>query len=185
MSIQARSAQVSGQVLDGAPVAEQLSELGVSIRPARLTDVAGIHALLKQFSNRQLLLPRSRSDLYQRVREFLVVETHGSIIACGALQVFTAQLGEVRSLAVAPPYSNRGLGRQLVRRLEREARALGLSRLMALTYRVGFFHQLGFKTVSMKELPEKVWGVCINCPKFRNCDEIAVLKNLHSTKLPL
>ncbi len=149
-----------------------------AIRPARLADVVGIHALLKHFSDRGVLLPRSQSDLYNNLREFLVVEAEGEIIACAALQIFTHQLGEVRSLAVAPRYGKLGLGQQLVRRIEREALALGLSRLMALTYVVGFFHKLGFRTVEMKELPEKVWGACINCHKFRNCDEIAVRKNI-------
>jgi len=150
----------------------------LAIRRAQPADVAGIHALLKRFSDREVLLPRSRGDLSANLREFLVVEEGGSIIACGALQIFTGELGEVRSLAVAPQHGNRGLGRQLVRRIEREALDTGLSRLMALTYAVGFFHRLGFCTVEMRELPEKVWGVCINCPKFRRCDETAVLKHL-------
>ena len=148
------------------------------IRRAQLADIAGIHALLKPFSDGEVLLPRSESDLYNSVREFLVIENHGEVIACSALQIFTRQLGEVRSLAVAPRYGGLGLGRQLVCRIERDAVEMGLSRLMALTYETGFFHKLGFRTVEMNELPEKVWGVCINCPKFRNCDEIAVLKNL-------
>lgn len=148
------------------------------IRRAQLADVAGIHALLTHFSELEVLLPRSQSDLYHNLREFLVVEAEGEIIACGALQIFTRQLGEVRSLAVSPQHGKRGLGRQLVRRIEREALDIGLSRLMALTYQVRFFHQLGFETVEMRELPEKVWGVCINCPKFNRCDEVAVLKHL-------
>lgn len=149
-----------------------------AIRRAQLADVAGIHELLKHFSDREVLLPRSRGDLYACLREFIVVEDRGNIIACCALQIFTGELGEVRSLAVAPQYGKRGLGRQLVRRIEREALDIGLSRLMALTYAVEFFHRLGFCTVEMRELPEKVWGVCINCPKFRRCDETAVLKHL-------
>ncbi len=102
-----------------------------------------------------------------------------AIIACGALQIFTRELGEVRSLAVAPGCRQRGLGASLVRRIEAEARQLGLRRLMALTYVVDFFGHLGFAVVPMKTLPEKVWGACINCHKFRHCDEIAVLKYLH------
>ncbi|MGI9310671.1 MAG: N-acetyltransferase [bacterium] len=149
-----------------------------AIRAARLDDVGGIHALLKHFSDRGVLLPRAQSDLYSNLREFIVIAADGEIIACAALQIFTASLGEVRSLAVAPRYERRGLGQRMVRQVEREAQAIGLHRLMALTYAVDFFHKLGFRTVDMRELPEKVWGACINCHKFRNCDEIAVLKNL-------
>ena len=148
------------------------------IRRAQLADVAAIHALLTHFSEHGVLLPRSQGDLYNNLREFLVIEARGKVIACSALQIFTRQLGEIRSLAVSPDYARLGLGQQLVGRIEREAREIGLSRLMALTYVTDFFHKLGFRTVEMEELPEKVWGVCINCPKFRNCDEIAVLKNI-------
>lgn len=148
------------------------------IRHAQLGDVTGIHGLLKQFSDRGVLLPRSEGDLFNHLREFMVVETRGRVIACSALQIFTRQLGEVRSLAVSPQYGGLGLGRRLVGRIEREALEIGLSRLMALTYETDFFHKLGFRTVDMKALPEKVWGACINCHKFRNCDEIAVLKDL-------
>jgi len=106
------------------------------------------------------------------------VGERGGVSACGAVQVVAGELGEVRGRAGGPEYGNRGLGRQLVRGIEREASDIGLSRLMALTCEVGFFHRLGFCTVELRELPEKVWGVCINCPKFRRCDETAVLKHL-------
>jgi len=154
------------------------TETETPIRRARLDDVDGIHDLLKHFSDREALLPRSKSDLYASLREFSVVEERGVIIACGALQIFTGELGEVRSLAVAPARGRAGLGRRMVHRIEQDARGIGLRRLMALTYAVGFFHKLGFRTVAMRELPEKVWGVCINCPKFLHCDETAVLKQL-------
>ncbi|MGR3984592.1 MAG: N-acetyltransferase [Gammaproteobacteria bacterium] len=159
-----------------APASAELAADG--IRPARLADIAGLHALLAHFSSRGVLLPRSEADLTRNLREFSVLELNGAIIACAALQIFTRDLGEVRSLAVAPQHARRGLGRRLVMRLEREAAGFGLGRLIALTYEAGFFHHLGFRTVAMQTLPEKLWGVCINCPKFRNCDEIAVLKTL-------
>jgi amino-acid N-acetyltransferase len=69
----------------------------------------------------------------------------------------------------------KGMGRLLVARIIDETRALGLKRLMALTYVPEFFHRLGFKTVNKDMLPEKVWGICIKCYKYNNCDEIAVL----------
>ena len=84
----------------------------------------------------------------------------------------------MRSLAVADEFKNRGLGRMLVKRLMAEAQTIGLRRLMALTYAPEFFHKLGFKTVSKDTLPEKVWGICVKCYKFNNCDETAVLAEL-------
>lgn len=154
------------------------SASAAQIRRARLDDVDGIHALLQGFSDREVLLPRSRSDLYASLREFRVAEAGGEVIACAALQIFTADLGEVRSLAVASSRAGGGIGRRLVSCIEDDARALGLRRIMALTTTAEFFHKLDYRTVAMRELPEKVWGVCINCPKFLRCDETAVLKHL-------
>ena len=151
---------------------------GDIIRPAGLDDVDGIYQLLNKFTGSGILLPRSRNNLYNNLREFVVVELAGEIIGCAALQIFTRQLGEVRSLAVAEEYAGGGLGKKLVQQIELSAKQIGLTKLMALTYEVKFFNQLGFRVVDMAELPEKVWGVCINCPKFRHCDEIAMLKNI-------
>ena len=148
------------------------------IRPARLEDVNGIFQLLQFYSNRGILLPRPESDIYHSLRDFYVVKAHGQVIACAALLIYTKELGEVRSLAVDPQYQNRGLGYKLVNQLEEDARGIGLTKLMALTYEVDFFEKLGFMVVEMNQLPEKVWGACINCPKFQRCDEIAVLKYL-------
>ncbi len=146
------------------------------IRRARLQDVPELYALLKHYSDKGILLPRPQSDIYSSLRDFYVAEYDSKIVACAALLIYTQELGEIRSLAVAPAYMKSGLGHQMVRRLEQDARRIGLVKLMALTYVVSFFEQLGFKVVEMRELPEKVWGACINCHKFQNCDEIAVLK---------
>jgi amino-acid N-acetyltransferase len=159
-------------------MSEVHADTGYAVRRARLEDVPGIYRLLEHYSELGELLPRPRDDLYHNLREFLVVEHEGEIVACGALQIFTRELGEVRSLAVSTRHLKHGLGARMVARIEEEARSIGLTRLMALTYVVDFFLRQGFRVVEMQQLPEKVWGVCINCHKFQNCDEIAVLKHI-------
>ncbi len=81
-------------------------------------------------------------------------------------------------LAVDEEFGRSGLGTGLVALLIDEARDRGLGRLMALTYVPEFFHKLDFRTVPKAILPEKVWGICVRCYKFYNCDEIAVLRYL-------
>ena len=148
------------------------------IRPAAIGDVPTIHHLLEIYAAKGNLLPRTFSELYRHLRDFFVIEIGGRVVACAALEIFTEDLGEVRSLVVDEAHERRGLGRQLVERVTDEARRIGLKRLMALTYVPTFFHKLGFQTVSMDTLPEKVWGVCVKCYKYNNCDETAVLKEL-------
>lgn len=148
------------------------------VRPAAIHDVPEIHHYLELYAAQGNLLPRTMSELYQRLRDFFVIEIAGRVAGCGALEIFTEDLGEVRSLVVDDAYKGRGFGRLLVERLLDEARLIGLRRIMALTYVPEFFHKLGFRTVSKDTLPEKVWGICVKCYKYNSCDEIAVLKEL-------
>lgn len=148
------------------------------VRPATIPDVPYLYDLLDVYAQRGNLLPRAMSELYRHLRDFFVVETDARPVACGALEIFTDDLGEIRSLVVAGGYNSLGLGKLLVSRIVEEAHVLGLRRLMALTYVPGFFHKLDFVTVPKNTLPEKVWGVCVKCYKFNHCDETAVLLNL-------
>jgi len=148
------------------------------IRQAAISDVPTIHHLLEIYAAKGNLLPRTFSELYRHLRDFFVIEIAGKVVACAALEIFTEDLGEIRSLVVDETHERRGLGRLLVERITDEARNIGLKRLMALTYVPSFFHRLDFQTVAMDTLPEKVWGVCVKCYKYNNCDETAVLKEL-------
>lgn len=154
------------------------SRTALHIRPAAIGDVPYVHHLLEIYSAQGNLLPRTMNELYRHLRDFFVIEADGKVAACGALEIFTDDLGEVRSLVVDDAFKGRGLGKALVERLAAEARAIGLKRLMALTYVPEFFHKLGFRTVPKETLPEKVWSVCVKCYKFNRCDEIAVLLEL-------
>lgn len=148
------------------------------VRPAAIGDVPTIHHLLEIYAAKGNLLPRTFSELYRHLRDFFVIEIDGRVVACAALEIFTEDLGEVRSLVVDEAHERRGLGRLLVERVLDEARTIGLRRVMALTYVPPFFHKLGFRTVGKETLPEKVWGVCVKCYKYNNCDETAVLNEL-------
>ena len=151
------------------------------VRPAAIGDVPYIHYLVENYAAQGNLLPRPMSELYRHLRDFFVVEVDAKLAGCGALEIFTEDLGEIRSLVVDDQFKRHGFGRVLVERLLDEARRIGLRRIMALTYVPEFFHKLGFKTVPKETLPEKVWGICVKCYKFNNCDEIAVLHELRDS----
>ena len=59
-----------------------------------------------------------------------------------------------------------------------DARELGLTRVFALTYQPEFFKSMGFDFIEREMLPHKIWGDCLDCPKFPNCDEIAMIRDL-------
>ena len=87
-------------------------------------------------------------------------------------------LGEVRSLAIAKPWRGNGFGNILVDECCKDARRIGIDRVFALTYQVRFFERNGFGVVSKDLLPQRVWIVCANCPRFPDCDEVAVMRHL-------
>lgn len=149
-----------------------------TVRPATESDVQGIQVLLNHYAAMGDLLPRTKTDIIKQLGHFRVIERAGEVIACGSLENFTPELAEVRSLMVSESIKGSGLGRKIVEQLIQMAEDRGVKRLMALTYVPNFFHKLGFKTVDKNIFPEKVWGICVNCYKFENCDEIAVLKEL-------
>lgn len=148
------------------------------VREAHIADVPGIHSLLTQYSDQELLLPRPESEIISLIPQFFVIEVDQKIIACVSIEIFSAELAEVRSLAVDPTFKGHQFGERLLQRVEGYARQLGLTKMMALTYVEGFFHKFGYETVEMTSLPEKVWRVCVKCPHFHHCDEIPVLKQL-------
>ncbi|OGF04345.1 MAG: argininosuccinate lyase [Candidatus Eisenbacteria bacterium RBG_16_71_46] len=150
----------------------------IRVRPARITDVPGIAALMAEYVIQGVLLPRPVSELYQCVREFHVAECRGEVVACAALRLLWEDLGEVRSLAVRPDHHGRGLGVALVRQVIADARALSLPRVIALTREVPFFERCGFGVLSRDALPRKVWTDCVRCPRRHACDEVAVVLDL-------
>jgi amino-acid N-acetyltransferase len=157
--------------------------LNIKVRRATVTDTAEIYDLLQRYVKLGRLLPRTTDEIIEQLGSFLVSEQDSSLTGCASLEIFTPELGEVRSLAVDPNFARLGHGRVLVEQLEVEARRLGLQRLMALTYVPRFFEKLGFKITAMDTLPEKVFGVCVTCPKFNHCDEIAMVKSLDPYEL--
>jgi amino-acid N-acetyltransferase len=154
------------------------SPAAATVRPATVSDAERIHALIESYSRLGKLLPRSKAEILRRIRDFFVIDRRGEVLGCGALEVFSRELGEIRSLVIDERHRGEGLGRLLAEHLIAEARRLGLTRMMALTYVPEFFHNLGFETVPKSALPEKVWGVCIKCYKYEQCDEIAVHRHI-------
>ncbi len=148
------------------------------LRKAKLKDADKIQELINEYAKRGLMLPRSLATIYEAIRDFWVCEIDGDVVGCVALSVIWKDLAEIRSLAVKEEFWRRGIGSSLVKACVKEARELGVERVFTLTYQVDFFRSLGFKEVDKKSLPHKIWKDCINCVKFPECDETALLITL-------
>jgi len=148
------------------------------IRHARISDARNIHQLLLIYAKDGQLLGRSLADIYETIRDFYVYEEGEQVLGVGALEICWEDLAEVRSLAVVPGQHGKGIGKQLVKSCLAEARELGIKRVFALTYQPEFFKRLGFADIEKSELPQKIWGDCLKCVKFPDCDEFALAIDL-------
>jgi amino-acid N-acetyltransferase len=149
------------------------------IRRAKISDVKTIHSILAHFAEKGLLLPRSLSDLYDHLRDYAIYENdEGEAAGVVALNVSWDNLAEIRSLAVLEPSQGQGVGRRLVEYCLSDAITLGIYRVFTLTYQPDFFRKMGFEEVDKSVLPHKIWADCVQCPKFPDCDETALLINL-------
>ena len=148
------------------------------IRKAKLSDVKDIYKLIETFANKGEMLHRPLTDIYDNLRDFYVYEENGIVIGACALHISWEDMGEIRSLAVSEAAGGKGVGSLLINSCLDEAKALGIPKVFALTYKPGFFEKLGFKPIGKEVLPHKVWGECVRCFKFPNCDEMAVMIEL-------
>ena len=146
-------------------------------RKAKFQDIEAIFGLVNDYAHDGIMLARSRNTLYETLRDMVVAETDdGRIVGVGGLHIIWDKLAEVRTMAVEPSMVRHGIGAKIVQKLLQEGQELGVEKFFTLTYKPGFFQKLGFRVVTKEELPHKVWKECIDCPKFPNCDDIALLK---------
>jgi len=150
------------------------------IEKARISDATQMHELINYFADKGEMLPRPLSEIYENIRDYFVVRQGERIIACAALHVMWSDLAEIKSVAVAEGSQRQGIGDQLVETCLKEAKELGMPTVFCLTYKPAFFERLGFSQLDKMELPHKVWGECYRCPKFPNCDEVALIYHLEA-----
>jgi len=148
------------------------------IRKAKLTDVKEIQRMIKTYSARGDILPRSLGDLYDHLRDFFVFIRNRNILGICSLHICWEDLAEIRSLVVKEESRNKGIGVKLVKVCLEESKSLGIKRVFALTYQPEFFEKFGFEKVDKAILPHKIWADCLRCVKFPDCDETAMAKEL-------
>jgi amino-acid N-acetyltransferase len=150
----------------------------LKIRKATTADIKVIHKLVNEFARKGQMIPRALNDLYENIRDLSVCEDSGEIKGVCALHILWEDLAEIRSLAVRTDAQSAGIGRRLVSICLKEAKALGIARVFALTYQDAFFRKIGFREIDKSKLPQKIWGECLRCPKFPECDETAMILDL-------
>jgi len=147
------------------------------VEKAKIQDVPQIHRLINYFADRDEMLPRSLSDIYENIRDYFVHRKGERMLACAAMHIIWSDLAEIKSVAVAEECQKQGLGTVLVNACLNEAESLGIPTIFCLTYQPAFFKKFGLTEIDKMELPRKVWTECFRCPKFPDCGEIALIRH--------
>lgn len=141
---------------------------------ATLKDVNTIYKLINQTIKSDFLLPRTKENIAESLRDFLVYKEKTSIKGVVALQLYTPELAEIRTLAVAKSSQNKGIGTKLVSAAIAEAKKIGVKKVFVLTLSKDWFEKQDFEVVEKQTLPEKIFKDCIFCPKLNDCHEVAL-----------
>lgn len=122
---------------------------GADLRAARAADLPEIERLLTS-SHLPLV------GVAESLPGFVVAEAGGAIVGSAALEV-CCDNALLRSVAVAPEWRSRGLGRALVTRVIADAEARGLRALYLLTTTAEhYFPSFGFHQIARDEAPADV-----------------------------
>jgi amino-acid N-acetyltransferase len=153
--------------------------MSITYRKATLEDIEAMQRLVLPQVENGTILVRSNDEIATNIRSYLLAFDGERLLGFTALHVHSPELAEIRSLIVDEPYRDHGVGSGLVSHALEEARALGLKRVLALTYAARFFEKLSFSEIPKESLPEhKIWADCIKCKHFPVCNEIALIKTL-------
>lgn len=148
-------------------------------RKAFLHDIEAMQHLIQPEVESGVILPRSNDEIATNIRSYMLAFDDEKLIGFCALHVHSYTLAEIRSLIVRDGYRGCHVGSTIVTKCLEEAKNLGLSQILALTYKQSFFENLGFEVIPKESLPDhKIWADCIKCKHFPVCNEISLIKNI-------
>ena len=152
----------------------------ITLRTADTSEAKKLYALIQANLEEGHLLPRTLSELTVHASRFVVAVRGRKIIGCAELAALSANVAEVRSLAVDAAARGSRVGVMIVDELRRRARREGFERLCAFTHAPGYFTHIGFSIVPHTWLLEKIFTDCVKCPQFRRCGQYAMVVPLDS-----
>lgn len=157
----------------------------IRIRPAREADAEAISRLNNQFADEMLMLRRSPEMVALAIDDYVVaVDAYGHIVGCGALKEYSPSVAEIAAIAVARDVHGKGLGRAIVRAVERLALKRDIYDVFALTLQPAFFEAIGYVRVDRARYPEKIRRDCLGCSRRFACNETCFARNLRTALAP-
>ncbi len=153
--------------------------MNVEFIKAKLGDIPRMQKLVTPEVESGVILVRSNDEIATNIRSYTLAIVDNELVGFCALHIHAPSLAEIRSLIVKENKRGLKIGEGLVRSVLKEGRALGLEKVLALTYKQSFFERLHFIEISKESIPEhKIWADCIKCKHFPICNEVSLIKIL-------
>ena len=148
------------------------------IRPAKTSDVKKIRAIVDTYAVERKLLSKETVTLFESVQEFVVAESDGEVVGCGALHVLWEDIAEVRTVAVVEQMHGKGVGHLILENILARAKEVGVKKVFCLTFETKFFGSHGFKEIQGAPVEPEIYTQLL-----RSYDEgIAEFLDLESVK---
>jgi amino-acid N-acetyltransferase len=148
----------------------------IELSKATLGDIPDMQKLVAAEVASGVILSRSDDEIAANIRSYVLAKAEGYLVGYTALHIHSPRLAEIRSLIVDQDFRGQSVGKKMVEFALDEARILGVSEVLALTYVPGFFVKLGFDEISKESIPEhKIWADCIKCIHFPVCNEVSLI----------
>ena len=152
--------------------------MSVVIRPAKTSDVKKIRAIVDTYAVERKLLSKETVTLFESVQEFVVAESDGEVVGCGALHVLWEDIAEVRTVAVVEQMHGKGVGHLILENILARAKEVGVKKVFCLTFETKFFGSHGFKEIQGAPVEPEIYTQLL-----RSYDEgIAEFLDLKSVK---
>jgi len=148
-------------------------------KKATLLDIDDMQRLVKPEVEKGIILHRSDDEIATNIRSYTIAKDGKKLVGFSALHIFSKKLAEIRSIIIDKEYRGLGIGKNIIARLIKEGKELGVESIFALTYEREFFEKIGFFEIEKDKLPEqKIWADCVKCKLFPICNEIAFIKHI-------
>ena len=147
----------------------------LTVARAEKRHAPALHALITANIEEGRLLPRTLQEIAVHANRFSIVVRGRKLVGCAELAPLSAQVGEVRSLAVDAKERGNGVGTMLIDDLRQRAHDEGFDKLTAFTHVPGYFSQMGFSIVPHIWVHEKIFTDCVKCEHYRRCSQYAMV----------
>ena len=146
----------------------------VQLRKPTVDDVPHMQAMMRPLVLTEALLPRTRLNIVQGLRDYVVAEEEGRIVGLASVSLVDLHLAEVGAIVCEQPE----IRSALLARILAEVQSLGVHRAFILAADPEAYEALGFQRASMDSLPEKRDRQCLRCSRLPRCRQVPLVKEL-------